>query len=189
MYLATFFAVLSTAVLPLPEEVTLLGAGYLAHARQGSWPGLFAAALAAIVVGDVGTFLVGRGPLQAILRRRAARRLAPAEWRAWADGLVARHGWRAIVIARFLVGLRGFVYLALGAARQPLGRFVAVDVAVGAVEVGLMIAIGYLVGATPKIEARVEHLDLAAAVVLALALAAPSLVRRLMRRRRAHARG
>ena len=120
--LAIFGAVLSTLVLPVPEELTLLGAGW--WAQTGALP-LWAAWLSAwlaIVVGDTASYLIGRGFLPGLLRTRLGKRIVSPDLRNWAEDLVRRHGFRAILVGRFLVGLRGPVYLAIGAAKYPLLR-------------------------------------------------------------------
>lgn len=183
MYLATFLAVLSTAVLPVPEEATLLAAGWLARSGRISALLAIVVAWAAVFIGDVGTFTLGRGPLHRLLASRWGARLLPGRWRGWAERLVERRGWRAIVIARFLVGLRGFVYVALGASGYRWLRFVVIDGAVGLVEVGGVVALGYLLGTGPRVERRIEAVDIVACVVLALAFVAPWLIRKLVGRR------
>jgi len=185
LYVAIFVAVLSTAVTPVPEETALLGAGWMAH-RSGASPWLaVACAWAAILVGDVGTFALGRGLLRGAVGAARLDRLFPAARRRWAEEKVARHGWRAILLARFLVGLRGFLYFALGGSRYPFGRFVALDAAIGTVEVALVVGVGWVVGASRHERARVEVIDIVViAVLLVASFALPWIVRRWSRRRR-----
>ena len=181
LYLAIFLATLSTVVLPLPEEATLLAAGYAARLGRVSLGGGILSALAAILLGDAFTFLVGRELLARLLATSLGRRLLEERWRRWAERVVAGHGARAAVVARFLVGLRGFVYLALGASRYPFARFLAVDALAGAGEVGALVGLGYVFG---ELRARVGRgMDLAIAGLLVLALFGPLAVRRWMRSR------
>jgi membrane protein DedA with SNARE-associated domain len=176
LYVSIFLATLSTVFVPIPEEATLMGAGYAARLGRVTLVGAAAAGWLACVVGDAFSYFVGRVLLARMLRTRLGQRLLPAPRRLWAERLVAGNGARAVVVARFLVGLRGFVYFAVGASRYPFGRFLAVDAAAGVAEVGGLVAIGYAFG---ELHARVGRaVDLAAAAVLALALFAPLLVRR-----------
>jgi len=99
--------VLSTLVVPLPEELTLLGAGYLAHQGAVSLPGAYLSALAAVLIGDTVTFLLGRGLLPKFLESKWGRKVVSPNLRGWAEELVREHQVRAILLARFLVGLRG----------------------------------------------------------------------------------
>ena len=55
-YWAIFGVVLSTLILPLPEELALLGAGYLARQGSATLLGAYLCSLAAVLVGDTTTF-------------------------------------------------------------------------------------------------------------------------------------
>jgi membrane protein DedA with SNARE-associated domain len=181
---AIFLATLSTVALPVPEEAALLAAGYAVRLGQASFGGGFAAAWLAIMLGDTSAYFFGREVLWRALRTRWAQALFPEARRVWAEQLVKEHGARAIVIGRFLVGLRAFVYFAVGASRFPFARFLAVDAAVAVVEVGVLVAVGFGLG---ELRARVgTAIDLAVAAVLVAALLGPLLARRVRLRRKAH---
>ena len=66
--LAIFGAVVSTLVLPLPEELALMGAGWWAH--QGALPlwAAWVAATAGNVLGDTVSYLIGRFFLDRLLK-------------------------------------------------------------------------------------------------------------------------
>jgi membrane protein DedA with SNARE-associated domain len=177
---AIFLATLSTVIVPIPEEATLLAAGYAARVGSASLLGAMAAGWLAVMIGDTSGYLIGRLFLARLLRSKLGGRLLPEARRAWAERLVAENGAKAIVVARFLVGLRGFVYFAVGASRYPLSRFLAVNAAVGVAEVGGLVAIGFAFGALHE---RVGlAVDLVAAVLLALAFFGPFLVRSVVKR-------
>lgn len=183
--LAIFGAVLSTLVLPLPEELALLGAGW--WAQSGALP-LWAAWLAAwlaIVIGDTASYLIGRGFLQRLLRTRFGKRIVSPDLRHWAEDLVRRHGFRAILLGRFLVGLRGPVYLAIGAAKYPLLRFELINGAVGLVEVALLVGLGYRFGQSATLAHEVRWIEVGVAIALALVLVLPVILKsRLVRKHR-----
>ena len=186
LYAAIFIATLSTAVLPIPEEATLLGAGYAARLGSVTLLGAAAAGLLACVIGDVMSYWTGRLLLARILRTRLGTRMLPEHWRAWGESLVHRSSGRAIVLARFLVGLRGFVYFAVGASRVPFGRFLAIDALAGVVEVGALVGVGFAFGVLRDQVAVGRTIDLAVAGVLLLTFAAPVLVRHFAERSRSH---
>jgi membrane-associated protein len=186
LYALIFSATLSTVFLPLPEEATLLAAGYAARVGRVTLPGAALAGMSAVLLGDAFSYCVGRLLLARLLRTRLGRRLLPHEWCSWGERLVAGHGARAIVVARFLVGLRGFVYFAVGASRYPFGRFLAVDALVGLVEVGGLVSLGFAFGELRHRTGAATCVDLAIAGLLAMALFGPMLVRSLVRRRQAH---
>lgn len=181
LYGAIFLATLSTVVVPLPEEAALLAAGYAARRGEVTLPGAIAVALLAVVLGDVTSYLVGRLLLARLLRTRLGRRVLPDRWRAWGEQLVSEGAARAVVVARFLVGLRGFVYFAVGQVRYPFARFLAVDAAAGIVEVGALVGVGFAAG---QLRASVGRaIDVTVAAVLVATLFGPAIARRLVRSR------
>lgn len=183
LYLAIFLATLSTVFVPLPEEATLLGAGYAARVGDVTLPGAVAAGLLAVVLGDSLSYVVGRLLLVRVLTTRVGQRLVPEHWRAWGERFVAGHGARAVVVARFLVGLRGFVYFAVGASRYPFGRFLLVDALAGVAEVGGLVGLGFGFGEIREHAGTARAVDLAVAAVLALTLFGPLVVRHFVRKR------
>jgi len=186
--LAIFGAVLSTLVLPVPAELTLLGGGWWAQA--GALP-LWAAWLSAwlaIVVGDTASYLIGRGFLPGLLRTRLGKRIVSPDLRSWAEDLVHLHGVWAILIGRFLVGLRGPVYLAIGAAKYPLLRFALIKGAVGLVEVALLVGLGYRFGQSATLAHEIRWIEVAVAIAFVFILVLPVLLKpKLMRRHRREA--
>jgi membrane protein DedA with SNARE-associated domain len=181
--LTIFLAVLSTLVLPLPEELALLGAGFWAH--QGALP-LWVAWVSAclgIILGDTASYLIGRYFLERLLRTRLGKRIVSPKLFRWAGDLVRRHRIRAILLGRFLVALRGPVYLAIGAARVPLLRFEIVNGLVALVEGGILVWLGYLFGKSVEVAHEVRWVEIAVGATLVLILVVPFLVKRYLLRR------
>jgi undecaprenyl-diphosphatase len=183
--LAIFGAVLSTLVLPLPEELALLGAGWWAH--SGALP-LWAAWLSAwlaIVIGDTASYLIGRSFLPGLLRTRFGKRIVSPDLRKWGEQLVQKHGFRAILLGRFLVALRGPVYLAIGGSKYPMLRFELINGAVGLLEVALLVGLGYEFGRSAKLAHQIRFIEIAVAVTVAAVLVIPPIVKwRLVRKHR-----
>jgi membrane protein DedA with SNARE-associated domain len=169
--------VLSTLVVPLPEELALLWAGWMSH---GNIPVGFAglAAFLGVMVGDGASFLLGRTVLPKFLETRLGKRMVNPKMRKWGEEFVKRHGFRAVVLGRFLVALRGPVYLAIGAAKFSAGKFFALNAAVGAVEVGIVVGLGYYFGASKALAHDIKWICVVVAVVLGIALFVPIFVRR-----------
>ena len=74
---AMFCVVLSTLVLPLPEELALLWAGWMAHGNIPIWAA-FLAAFAGVMIGDTVSFLIGRALLPKLLSTHLGRRIVKA---------------------------------------------------------------------------------------------------------------
>ena len=186
LYEGIFLGTLSTCVLPLPEESTLLAAGYVARLGRVNLAGAVLAAWCAVMVGDVLGYAIGRFVLASLLGTRLGQRIVPDRWRLWGEDLVRRYGDRAVFLGRFLVGVRGFVYFAVGAARLSFLRFLAVNGVAAVLDVGAIVGVGFAFG---ELRARsagaARGVDIGVAVVLAVTLVGPVLVRSRGRTKRA----
>ena len=183
--LAIFGLVISTLVLPLPEELALMAAGWWAH--EGALPlwAAWVAATAANVVGDTLSYLIGRYFLERMLHTRFGKRLVSPEMREWGEDFVKRHGVWAIVIGRFLVALRGPVYFAIGASKYPIGRFELINTAVALVEGAALVWLGYVFGESVKLSHEVRWIEIAVGASILLLIAVPAIVKsRLARKHR-----
>lgn len=107
-----------SACIPVPSEVTLLFSGFAVH--QG-WMSLPLAVIAATAGNLVGSLLAYAAGATGLLTRNAVARRAIGRW----EGLIERHGTRAVFIARLLPLARTFVSLPAGARRVPLVPFIA----------------------------------------------------------------
>ncbi|MBS2029692.1 MAG: DedA family protein [Deltaproteobacteria bacterium] len=181
----TFLAVFSTLVVPVPEELALLGAGFVSRNGQLPFPLAFGMAFLGVAGGDAVTFFTSRLFLPRLLRTPFGERLVNPRLRTWAEQLVARNGTRTVVLARFLVGLRGPVYVALGASPIPAKRFLIVNLIAGVIEVGALVALGWMLGPSERTLHSVREVELGVAVVVALSIAVPVLARRIIERRAA----
>lgn len=129
-----------SACIPIPSEVTLLFSGFAVN--QG-WMSLPLAVLAATAGNLVGSLLAyGLGASRLVERLPVAR----SALRRW-DGLLARHGTRAVFLARLLPLARTFVSLPAGARRIRLGPFVVLTAAGCALWALALVLTGAFVGA------------------------------------------
>jgi membrane-associated protein len=172
-----FGVVLSTLIVPLPEELALLWAGWMAHGNISIWAAAVAGFLA-VMIGDCVSFLIGRALLPKLLETHLGRRIVKPDLRKWAEDFVQKHGGRAVVLARFLVALRGPVYLAIGAAKYPATRFYALNAIVGVLEVGIVVTVGYWFGASKELAHDVKWISIVAGLVLGISMLIPALVKR-----------
>lgn len=131
-----------SACVPVPSELTLLFSGLAVRQGWMSFPLVIGAATAGNVVGSLLAYALGAS--------RAAERL-PLAGRAlhrW-QGLIERHGTRAVFIARLLPLARTFVSLPAGAMRVRLPPFIALTAAgcalwaIGFVLAGMLAAGGW----------------------------------------------
>lgn len=128
-----------SACVPVPSEVTLLFSGF---AIDQGWMSLPLAVLAATAGNLVGSLMAYALGASGALARVPAARTIVGRW----EGLLDRHGTRAVLIARLLPLARTFVSLPAGARRVPLGRFIALTIlgcalwAIGFVLTGMIAA-------------------------------------------------
>ena len=138
------------------------------------------------MAGDTTTFALGRGFLPKILRTRIGQKMIKRPMRKWAENLVQRHELRAILLGRFLVALRGPVYLAIGAAKLPAWKFVALNTGVAVVEVAIIVGLGYAFGASHELAHDLRWLEIAIGIALVLVLVVvPLIAKRYIERRQA----
>jgi membrane-associated protein len=183
--LAIFGAVLSTLVLPLPEELALMGAGWWAH--QGALPvwAAWVAATLANIVGDTVSYLIGRYFLDRLLKTRLGKRMLSPDMREWGEDFVRRKGFWAIVLGRFLVAFRGPVYFAIGASKYPLGRFEAINSIVAFIEGAALVWLGYVFGQSIKVAHEVRWIEISIGVFLLGMIVAPLFLKRRLVRKHA----
>jgi membrane protein DedA with SNARE-associated domain len=160
--------------MPVPEELALVTAGYWIW-RGHDGASLAAAALAAVLAGDLTLYLIGRGGARVGV---VARRVG-AERRAALERAFARHGAKLVLAGRFVPGLRSAMLLAAGASRMPLVRLALWDGLGACLAVALWISVGLRLG--PHLERARTLVEGGRAIGLALALVAGAIV--LLRRR------
>jgi membrane protein DedA with SNARE-associated domain len=157
-----------SACIPVPSELTLLFSGFAVGQGWMSFPLAVLAATAGNLVGSLiayglgATGLVGRVP--------GARRVLH-RW----EGIVERHGARAIFIARLLPLARTFVSLPAGARRVPLVPFIALTIIGCALWATTFVLIGLLAGSAWT---SVSSVAGRALLAVGLATIAASLVQR-----------
>jgi membrane protein DedA with SNARE-associated domain len=174
-YLAIFLVVvLGNVGLPVPEETTLILAGYLVWRGELRFPIVLGVGIISAVGGDnVGYWIGRRYGGGALDRFRTLIQVSPGRFERM-RGFLIRYGPLAVFSARFLAGLRflaGPLAGALGIRLRPfmignvLGAVVFVPLAVGAgyaVGVGL----GAYVEHVRRLLGEVEHLLLIGAVMV-----------------------
>lgn len=167
-YIAIFvLSALESACIPIPSELVVPPAGFMASLGMLSLPGVIIVATLANVAGSWVAYAVGRRGGRPLIQRYGRtirlneRHLDRAE--AW----FARHGEITVFVARLLPAFRTFISLPAGIGEMPLGRFLFYSL-LGALpwNIGLGIA-GYELGTHwETVDAYLKPLSYAAAFVL-----------------------
>jgi membrane protein DedA with SNARE-associated domain len=173
-----------TVVPPIPSEVVLPLAGYLAQTGRMSLLAAFAAATLGSLAG-------------AALLAQLGRWLGPQRSRRWLDRLplvetadvdrafawFERHGRSAVLLGRLVPVVRSFISVPAGVVRMPWPQFLACTLVGSAVWNGALIGAGVALGTQYElVESYVGVLD-RALVAAVVGFAAWLVVRRVRRRR------
>jgi membrane protein DedA with SNARE-associated domain len=100
--------------LPIPEDVSLICAGYLAHIGTVELHSIFIVCFAAVLGGDTLAFMVGRKFGTKILATRFGHRYFSPRRQRRVRAYFRSYGSKVIFIARFLPGLRFSIFLSAG---------------------------------------------------------------------------
>lgn len=147
---------------PLPSEVVLPMAGYLARMGRMQLALVVIAATLGALVGNLALYAVGRRlgierSVRLLARLPLVSEAEAGAGRAWFE----RHGSAAVFLARFVPVARAMVSLPAGATRLPLGRFVLLTLAGCGAWNGALVAAGYALGTQhERVAGVLERLDL-----------------------------
>ena len=123
------------------------------------------------VIGDQIGYWVGRFGGRPFALRWGRYAFITPERLGHAEAFFARHGGRAVFLARFVAGLRVFGALVAGTTRMPWGKFALYNVLGGTMWASAVVALGYFLWASISlVEHWVGRASLLLLAVLALAL-------------------
>ncbi|HEY1157010.1 MAG TPA: DedA family protein [Arthrobacter sp.] len=179
------FTLAETVLPPIPSEVILPLAGYLA--KQGSL-NLFLVFGTSTLGAYLGALLLywlgAKLGLERSIRWLSKLPLVDREDFEHAAGWFRRHGRSSIFFGRLLPGVRSLISLPAGAAAMPVGTFSLFTLAGSGLWNGALIGLGYLLGTQYRLIEEYSHY-LNYAVYAALAVAVVLLVIRRTKRAKA----
>jgi membrane protein DedA with SNARE-associated domain len=171
--------------IPFPGEVLLLAAGAGAAARHHSiFLVILFGFLGATAGADVGYILGFKGGRPFVERFGSIFRIRP-EHIARSELFFARHGDKAVLAARFVLGLRTWGSMLAGMARMPFWRFQLFSALGGLAWATVVGLAGYLLGSNlPLLETIIRDIGLGGlALVVLLAVVLILAARRVERQR------
>lgn len=128
---------------PLPEDITLIGAGLLAALGSISLPGALIAGFFGVLLGDAILFNLGRRYGRNVFHVPGIRKVFTPERLALAEKKVLNNSRFICFTARFLPGLRAPIYLTAGVLGVRPTIFYALDGAAALLSVPLWVVGGW----------------------------------------------
>jgi membrane protein DedA with SNARE-associated domain len=160
---------------PIPEDISLISAGYLAHLGKVDLHTVFVVCFAAVLGGDSLAFTMGRVFGTRILASRFGHRYFNPKRQRRVRAYFRTYGSKVVFIARFLPGLRFSIFLSAGMLHVRPYVFIVYDSMAALLSVPFLVYLAYYFG--DKIDnvikwaRRSEYGILALVVVAALFVA------------------
>ncbi len=166
------FLVLTGCGLPIPEEVPIVLAGVLSAKGQLIPEWAFASCLIGALLGDSLMYLIGYHFGHNLLREHPKfAKFLRADRENRFEEAVERHGFKVMLLSRFMVGVRGPVYLAAGVIRMPFRSFLLFDFLCATLVVGTFFSLSYVYGEPIARMMRNIELTLTMVILVILSLA------------------
>lgn len=169
---------------PIPEDISLISAGYLAHLGTVDLHPIFLVCFAAVLGGDSLAFTMGRIFGTKILASRFGHRYFNPKRQRRVRAYFRTYGSKVIFIARFLPGLRFSIFLSAGMLHVRPYVFIIYDSMAAVLSVPFLVYLAYYFG--DKIDHVVKWARRSEYGILALVVVAGLfLVYKLYKKRRA----
>jgi membrane protein DedA with SNARE-associated domain len=144
-YALTFAVLLAEAIgLPLPAALALVAAGAGIASHSLGAPGIFVAALIALLLGDSAQFWLGRTMGWALLGFLCRLSMNPETCILRSAESFYKRGKLTIVIAKFIPGINTMAAPLAGSMKMRFGQFLRLDLAAGVLYVTTYLLIGFL---------------------------------------------
>jgi membrane protein DedA with SNARE-associated domain len=133
---------------PLPEDISLILGGWLAHKGAANLPIMMVVGFAGILVGDSLIFNFGRKLGKNVGSKPGGffARIITPEKRAKVEGLFEKHGQKIVMIARFMPGVRAVTYFTAGSVGMSYWRFIFWDGLAAILSAPVFVFLGYHFG-------------------------------------------
>jgi membrane protein DedA with SNARE-associated domain len=169
--------------LPIPEDVSLISAGYLAHLHIVNPHKVFLVCFASVLGGDCIAFMLGRLFGSRLLDSRLAQRFFRPRKQIRVRAYFRKFGSKVIFVARFLPGLRFSIFLSAGTLRVRPSVFITYDSLAALISVPALVYLAWAFG---------EHIDHVVSwvrrseygILIVVLLAAVWIAVKMLRRRR-----
>lgn len=146
-YLAIFGVLFVCGLgVPIPEDITLIAAGFLAYGKNISLIGAMIVGFVGVLVGDVLLFSIGKIYGRRVFKWPGFRRLFTPERITLAEKKIQNNAKLICFTARFLPGLRSAIFLTAGIMKVPFWTFFSRDGLAALISVPLWVYLGFWFG-------------------------------------------
>ncbi len=171
--------------MPIPEDISLISAGYLAYLGLIDVHRGFAVCFAAVLAGDTAAFFMGRWFGQRVLASVLARRHFTPRKQLRVRAYFRKYGSKMVFIARFLPGLRFSIFFSAGMLHVRAAVFFIYDTLAAAISVPALVYLAWYFG--ERIDKVLQHARRTehGILILVVIVVAVLLIRSWRRRRKA----
>ena len=142
------FLVLTGCGLPIPEEVPIVVAGVVSSQGELIPELAFLACLVGALLGDSAMYAIGyHFGHSLLLKHPRFAKFVGAQREEYFEKAILKHSFKVLLLSRFMVGIRGPVYLAAGVVRMPFRHFILCDLVCATLVVGLFFGLSFYYGA------------------------------------------
>jgi membrane protein DedA with SNARE-associated domain len=187
------FMALEAMCMPIPSEIVLVFAGFLVARGDFSLWGAMVVGLAGALTGASISYAAGRFGGRPLVERWGKWVLLTPQRLDSVEQWFSRYGAAAVLICRWVTGLRAIVSLPAGLSRMQYWKFLGYTAFGSGVWVVLAVLIGYFVGEEwrriVKVLEHANHVLLGLVIVAAICLVVWMRVRRILKKEKTHAGG
>ena len=131
---------------PIPEDISLISAGYLAHLGTVELHTVFLVCFAAVLGGDALAFTLGRSFGTKLLASRFGHRYFTPRRQRRVRAYFRTYGSKVVFVARFLPGLRFSIFLSAGMLHVRPYVFIVYDALAALVSVPFLVYMAWYFG-------------------------------------------
>ena len=164
---------LESTLVPIPSEIVMPFAGYMASQGEFSLPVILVINSAGALIGSSVCYWIGVKGGKPFLVKYGKFFLLRQHDIAKTEAFFTRHGKKTILIGRFLPVIRHVISIPAGIARMPLRDFLLQTFLGSTLWGGTLIMLGYVVGSNWEAFSKsLAHVDHLIALILVLAVVA-----------------
>jgi len=158
--------------LPIPEDISLIAAGYFAWLGKVDVHKVFLVCFAAVLGGDSLAFFLGRFFGRRVLASRLARRYFTPRRQLRVRAYFRKFGSKVVLVGRFTPGLRFTIFFTAGTLHLRPSTFIIYDFSAAAFSVPVLVYTAWFFGSqidrVVRYARRTEHGILVALVIAAI---------------------